>query len=284
MHPTLVDLGFLHLRTYGVLVAAGFLLCWHIIERISGRKDLSNLLVSLMVAGITGARAAYVIENWSGFSKRLADIIRIDQGGLVFYGGLILALCVFAAWCIIKKENVLSLADLCATVVPLGHAFGRLGCFFYGCCYGRLSDSLIAVSFPMHSPAWYEQLSAGLIPPTARCSLPVLPTQLFEAAALLVLFAVTLSLYVKFNPKGAKPKARGIVAGAYLCIYAVMRFALEYLRGDPRAEVGPLSIAQTISFAIFATGLAFLVASRFTMKTALRKEIVQGNTPTPHGA
>ncbi len=259
MHPELANFGFVHLKTYGALVAVGFLLCWKLIEKLSGRNDLSNFILSLMVAGIVGARAAYVIENWqSQFAFRPFDVLRIDQGGLVFYGGLVLAIAVFFGWCIIKKESPAALGDLFCAAIPLGHAFGRIGCFFYGCCYGKRSASALAVCFPVHSPAWHEQIAAGELPRTATCSLPVLPAQLFEAAALLILFAIVFLLYRKLYAAKTRVYAHGMVAGAYLMGYSAIRFALEYLRGDPRAQVGPLSIAQTISFAIFALGVLFI--------------------------
>jgi len=251
MFPDLVDLGFVHLRTYGACMAAGFLICWNLIERISGRKDLSNLILSLMISGLVGSRAAYVIEHWqSEFAARPMDVIRVDQGGLMFYGGLILAIVVFFVWCIAKHERPLALADIFCTVIPLGHACGRIGCFFYGCCYGRISDSPLAVSFPRHSPAWYQQLNDGLIDSTASASLPVLPTQLFEAAALLVLFAVLFAVYRRY---------RRHTAALYLEGYAVIRFGLEYLRGDPRAAIGPFSISQTISIVMIVLGAVFFV-------------------------
>ena len=255
MYPNLVDLGFIHLRTYGACMAVGFLPCWNLIERLSGRKDLANLILSLMIAGLLGSRIAYVIEHWSSeFAMRPMDVIRIDQGGLMFYGGLILSTIVYFSWCAIKRERPLALADLFCTVIPLGHACGRLGCFFYGCCYGKLSDSPFAVSFPRHSPAWYQQINDGLISSSANAALPVLPTQLFEAFALLVLFAILMMVY---------RRCRKHTAGLYMIGYAMIRFALEYLRGDPRAAVGPLSISQTISVATAALGLAFLAYGKF---------------------
>ena len=250
MHPYLVNLGFFQLNTYGACMAVGFLLCWTLVERISGRKDLSNLLMSLMLGGVAGSRIAYVVEHWRAeFAAHPLDVLRIDRGGLMFYGGLVLSLVVFLGWCIAKREHPLKLADLFCTFVPLGHACGRIGCFFYGCCYGKLSDSVFAVRFPFRSPAWYEQFHAGLIDANAPASLPVLPTQLFEAAALLVLFAALLALYLRFR--------RG-TAGAYFIGYAVIRFFLEYLRGDPRAVVLGLSISQAISLGMLLVGCAFL--------------------------
>ena len=259
MFPDLFDLGFLHLKTYGACMAIGFLLCWHLVERLSGRKDLSNMLLSLMVSGVVGSRIAYVIEHWQAeFAAHPEQIIRVDQGGLMFYGGLILAIVVFFAWCLVKKENVLKMADLLCTVIPLGHAFGRIGCFFYGCCYGKDSHAWCAVTFPVGSPSWFEH---------GRRLVPVLPTQLFEAGALLILFAVLMAVWF-CGRRGAGPETRdarhGQIAGLYLVGYAVIRFVIEYLRGDPRAAVGPFSISQTISLVMLFLGVSAVAYSRLT--------------------
>lgn len=246
MFPDLVDLGFLHLKTYGACMAVGFLLCWTLVEKLSGRKNLSNFLLSLMIAGVVGSRTAYVIEHWaSEFAAHPERIIRVDQGGLMFYGGLILAMFVFFAWCFWKKENVWKMSDLLCTVIPLGHAFGRLGCFFYGCCYGRDSNAWCAVTFPAGSPSWFDH---------GQKLVSVLPTQLFESVALFVLFAALLFIYRKGRT--------GFSTGVYLMGYAVIRFGIEYLRGDPRAVVGPFSISQTISIVMFALGLAVFTLKR----------------------
>lgn len=250
MYPNLIDLGFLHLKTYGACMALGFVLCWKLVERLSGRKDLSDLMMYLMVGGVVGSRIAYVIEHWRAeFAANPLSVVRVDQGGLVFYGGLILSILIFFAWCAVKRERPLALADILCTVIPLGHACGRVGCFFYGCCWGRVSGSPLAVSFPRMSPAWYDQVAHGLIDSSAQRSLPVLPTQLFEAAALLVLFAVLLAVFFRW---------RRFTAGAYLMGYAAVRFGMEYLRGDPRAEVAFLSIGQTISVGMALLGAAFI--------------------------
>ena len=261
MFPDLVDIGFLHLKTYGACMAVGFLLCWKLIEGLSGRRDLANLLISLMISGVVGSRVAYVIEHWSSeFASRPLDVFAVWNGGLMFYGGLLLAILVFVGWCVVKKEKSFELADLLATVIPLGHAFGRIGCFFYGCCYGRVSESAFAVCFPRFSPAWHEQVVSGAIPSTAACSLPVLPTQLFEAAALLVLFTF---LFLRYRRTVRSTSTSSLNLSFYLMGYAVIRFALEYMRGDPRAAVGPFSISQTISLGLFLCGLTIYVLRRF---------------------
>lgn len=253
MYPDLIDIGFLHLKTYGMCMALGFIAAVWVLNMISSRRDLADLMMYLLISGVIGSRIAYVIENWRQFSLDFFSVFRVWEGGLVFYGGLILSLIVFVCWVKAKGENFLRIADLFAVVLPLGHAFGRIGCFFYGCCYGKISESSLAVVFPRHSPAWFEQLNNGLIDAEAQCSLPVLPTELFESAALLVLFAVLLLVYRRYKT---------FTAGLYLIGYGVLRFCMEYLRGDPRAAVGPFSIGQTISFGIVALGIGILTYGR----------------------
>lgn len=259
MHPDLFSIGFLHVKTYGCCMALGFFAAWQVLVYLCKRvgrpfESIGNLLIALMVSGVLGSRIAYVIEHWHAeFASRPMDVIRVDQGGLMFYGGLILATVVFACWCMFKRENPLAVGDLLCVAIPVGHAFGRIGCFFYGCCYGKQSTSALAVSFPRGSPAWYEQLNLGQISSMAKESLPVLPTQLFEAAANALLFAVLFAFYRRF---------RGGTTALYLIGYAVIRFAMEYVRGDPRAAVGPFSISQTISIALLVAGVVLAVCTR----------------------
>ena len=112
------------------------------------------------------------------------------------------------------------------------------------------------MAFPRHSPAWGAQVAAGAIPETAPAALPVLPTQLFEAAADLGLFAGLLYVFLR-NWK-ARP---GFTTGCYLVGYACIRFGIEFLRDDMRQRVGALAIGQTISIGLFVTGFAFILVS-----------------------
>ena len=100
MHPVLIDFGFFRLHTYGACMALGFLLSWKLVERISGRRDLADLIMYLLAGGVIGSRIAYVIEHWtSEFAANPAMIVRVDKGGLIFYCGLILSMLIFFAWC-----------------------------------------------------------------------------------------------------------------------------------------------------------------------------------------
>jgi len=267
MHSELFSIGHLTLRMYGLCMAIGFLAAWRMLAYLCKRTGqdsdhVAMLLTWVMVAAIIGARTTYVIEHWSAeFARNPLSILRIDQGGLVFYGGFIGALIPYAVYALRFRRNFFEMGDISAAVLPLGHAFGRLGCFMHGCCFGKRCDTWLGVAFPCRSPAWFEQMNAGLIPATAPKSLPVIPTQLVESLATLALFAVLFTLYPRHY------RRRGFISGVYLIGYAVLRFPIEYLRGDPRAAVGPFSISQAISILIFAAGIGCIAYARRAQKT-----------------
>lgn len=260
MHPDLI--AGLPIKTYGFCMALGFLAAWQVLSwlcRRTGRpiEPFTNLLMLMLFSGIIGARLEYVREFWHReFAADPLSVLKVWQGGLVFYGGLIFAIAVFAVWCLARRERMAPVADLIVTVIPLAHAFGRVGCFFFGCCYGCESSSAFAVAFPRHSPAWNAQVAAGKILQTAQSSLPVLPTQLFEAAAVLGLFAVLLFVFLR-NWK----QRPGFTTGCYLLGYACIRFGIEFLRDDMRQRFGEVSIGQVISIGLFVLGISFILVS-----------------------
>jgi phosphatidylglycerol:prolipoprotein diacylglycerol transferase len=265
MHPTLFTIGPLTVHSFGLMVALGFLAAYGAMARLSrggwcpgvGEENVSRIPVLAMVGGAVGARLAYVCEHWTQefADAPVWDILRFDKGGLMFYGGLIGAILVVALYFRARKVPLLQVLDLCAATLPLGHAFGRVGCFLNGCCFGKVCDGPLSVTYPAHSPAWWEQVGAGLIGRGAPESLPILPVQLFEAAANFVLFAVLYRL-ARRNPPS------GFVSGVYLVAYAVIRFVTETMRSDPRMTVFSLSIGQFIGIPVFAAGVALLVLSR----------------------
>ena len=264
MHSELFSLGPLILRSYGLCMALGFLFGWQAAVRLCRRSgqdadSLTSLLTWLMGSAVVGARAAYVLEHWKAeFADTPLAILRIDQGGLMFYGGLIIAAIPLLIHARVYRKHLFQITDLVLAVVPVGHALGRFGCFMHGCCYGKITGSSLGVCFPKGSPAWWEQASASppLIPQTALESLPVIPTQLIESAANLLLFALLFTLYPR------RYRQPGFISGCYLVSYAALRFFIEYLRGDPRLVVGPFSISQTISLGLLFLGLFCLAYSR----------------------
>lgn len=248
MHPQLIN--GLPIQTFGLCIAIGVLAGWKVLSKLAAGRDLGNLVMLLLLCGIAGARLAHVCEYWhaDGFDRDPLSALYIWRGGLVFYGGMLAAAAAFLGWCIACREDVLEWSDRIAVALPLAHAFGRIGCFFYGCCWGKVSDSPVAVRFPCMSPAWHDQVRDGLICADARWSLPVLPTQLISAAALLALFAVLWFVY---------RRRRGYTAALYLTGYATIRFALEFLRDDDRPAWNGLSSAQLVSIAELAAGVGF---------------------------
>jgi phosphatidylglycerol:prolipoprotein diacylglycerol transferase len=161
-------------------------------------------------------------------------------GGLTYYGGFLGASA--AAWFLLKRDRFpfWKAADLAAVAVPLGLAFGRMGCLLAGCCFGAECELPWALSFPPRSPASEEQFKAHLLPSASAWSHPVHPTQIYESAASLAIAAVCL--YV------VQPRKRydGQVFAAFLALYAVARYLLEILRRDDRGGFLGMSTSQLI--------------------------------------
>jgi len=168
------------------------------------------------------------------------------RGGLAYYGGLIAA--VAAGMAFLRREGfpLGKGVDLAGMVLPLGLFFGRMGCFLGGCCFGTRSDSRWAVSFPAWSSASMKQWREGLLPSPHLPSLPVHAAQLYEAFGCLVIAA--------FLILGLAPRKRfdGQVMLAFLALYAVLRFGLEFVRADDRGGALGLSTSQLIGLVILA--------------------------------
>lgn len=221
---------------YGVMFALSFIACathWNILGRREGRPPHfgSDLALMLMIAGILGARIAYVLANFSEYAARPVEILRIDRGGLIYYGGFILASLVLLVWARRRGERLAALADFGITAVPLGHAFGRVGCFINGCCYGKPWNGPLAV------------FTAGAMRH---------PVQLYETTFNIALYLGLLAVYLR-------KKRDGVVLATYFLLYGAWRFSIEFLRGDERLHWFGLNVAQEISIALMALGaLLFL--------------------------
>ncbi len=167
------------------------------------------------------------------------------NGGLAYYGGLVSASAT-GLW-FLRREGfpLAKTCDAVGAVLPVGLFFGRLGCFFAGCCFGIVTDSRFGLSFPRYSAASEKQFREGLLATKALPSLPVHPTQLYEAAGCLAIafFLAWLQARKRFD---------GQVMLAFLGLYAVLRFALEYLRDDDRGGLLGLSTSQLIGLLVLA--------------------------------
>jgi phosphatidylglycerol---prolipoprotein diacylglyceryl transferase len=202
----------------------------------SGIMDLGFYI---LLAAIIGSRLFFVLINAGHYIERPLDIFKIWEGGLVFYGGVLLAVPV-AVWHIRRTGlDLWSTADIFAPSIAIGHVFGRLGCLAAGCCHGKAAENL----------PW------GIIFTDPECLAPMNvllhPTQLYESAGELIIF---LALIMLRNHKSFT----GQLFMMYLILYAVLRFIVEFFRGDVGRGfiMGNLSVSQGISILIFLTGLA----------------------------
>jgi phosphatidylglycerol---prolipoprotein diacylglyceryl transferase len=168
------------------------------------------------------------------------------SGGLTYYGGFIGASVVAFYRLRSDRFPFLRAADMAGFVIPLGLAFGRMGCLLAGCCFGLPLDSGWAISFPAYSAAAEKQAQLHLLNSAATASLPVHPTQLYESAAALGLAAF---LMVFLHPR---KRYDGHVFVVFVAGYATIRFVLEFFRSDDRGGMLGLSTSQLIGLCLIA--------------------------------
>ncbi|MGQ0643979.1 MAG: prolipoprotein diacylglyceryl transferase [Elusimicrobiota bacterium] len=230
MFPELLRLGPVTLHTYGALVALGFFLGYTLTVKLAGRRGVPaetvlGLAWVALLAGLAGARLLYVALNWGYFKTAPLEIFQLWAGGLVWYGGFLAAGTAGAFWARRRGVPVKIMADAAAPGVALGHAFGRLGCFAAGCCYGHPWDGWCAVTF---------RHPAALAPR----GIPLHPSQLYEAGLNFALFAFLAA----WSLRRPGDLGTGRLAAAYAIFYSVIRLAVEATRGDDR---GPLLARMT---------------------------------------
>ena len=217
----------------------------------------------LIGGAIIGARTLYVITFWREqfANKPLYEVLMVQHGGLVYYGGLIGASLAVVLYTQIKKFPLWKAADVLAPSVALGYVFGRIGCLMNGCCYGRACDLPWAIRFPQpNDPSTYSGPRPGV---------PLHPTQIYESLLSLVLYAFLAWLY-------RRKKFDGQVFATYLICYPLVRSFVELFRGDyPEYQrfLGFITPAQALSVAILAAGIGLFVF--------LPRRLVPGVEATP---
>ncbi len=211
--------------------------------------DIFFMLLYAFIGAVIGAKLLYIVTSvdvfWYpdlSFAENMQYWVAIIAGGgLVFYGGLIGALIGGLRYILHFKTPVSAMLDLGFAGIPLFHAFGRLGCFMAGCCYGTEYHGIFAVTFP-------EGNLGG-----APAGVELLPVQLIEAFANIILWLILTVVY-------RRTTRRFLTSGIYLVSYGVLRFILEYFRGDLiRGSIFVFSSSQFISFFIVAAGIFLLV-------------------------
>ncbi len=242
-------LGIFHM--YGLMIAVGILACFGVWFHFGKKRNIEekfvdfvfyNAIVAIAVgfgsAALFQATYNYIADPSKGFSF----------GGITFIGGLIGGIVSFlVGYAIFRKKFKARLVDM-VSIAPccilIAHAFGRVGCFFAGCCYGKPTDSFLGIQFP------------GL-------SHKVHATQLYEAIFLFALFAICFLLYWKKNFKHN--------LSVYLIAYGIFRFCIEFLRGDDRGELfGFMSPSQfwSVLMVVAGVGVYFLLEWLFKKRAA----------------
>lgn len=247
MFPVLIKIGPLTIHTYGFLIAVGFLVALTLAAREAKRKDISNESIIdvgfyALLSGIIGARLFFILTDLGNFVEHPLDMVKIWEGGLVFYGGVLCALPTVIWYAKKKGLSLWQTADIWAPSIAIGHAIGRLGCFCAGCCYGRPAEDL----------PW----SVTFTNPNSLAVLgtPLHPTQLYESALELMNFLVLITLrrYQSF---------KGQLFLVYILNYSIIRSVVELFRGDEvRGFLFPgFSYSQAISVAMFITALSLII-------------------------
>jgi phosphatidylglycerol:prolipoprotein diacylglycerol transferase len=299
MFPQILHIPGLNLTiySYGLLLVIAFFGAIAVAKRLGKRVGIDpdilvNALLIGLVCGVAGARISHVLENIGDYTRsdltvwqNLFHMIDLREGGLTFYGGLILATPVLILYGWRKKVPVRLGMDVVAIALMVGLGFGRIGCYFNGCCYG--AQASWGVRFPYHSIAYMDQLDKGLIRPPAALqtqsasgtthlltpeevaanprlvriaaenrALPVLPTELFSAFNA---FLLALLLYAYFT----LPHAPGRTFALMLILAGGTRFLLEMIRVEPPVDshlFGDWSIAMVTGLCLVAVGIIMWIA------------------------
>ena len=263
MHPTILTIGSFAIHSYGLLLAVGFLLAIQIFVSRGKRRgipedSLHTISLVILILAIVGGRGLFVMTHWSEYSKDLWGIFRLWEGGLMLYGGYILAIAGGIAYVRRTGLSLWKVADAVAPAMALGIGIGRLGCFLNGCCYGLPTSLPWGVQFPSGSYASYT------FP-----GMPIHPSQLYLALAGAALFLALLRL-------DRTPRFDGWLFWTAVAIDAVLRFVIDFTRYYDQTsflgKVGDLSfnINQILSAFLFLTAIVMLrVLSRRPHETGV---------------
>ena len=235
MHPRLFNLDLfgrqLAVSSYGLLVAVGVMMGIYLGYRNARRiglrtDDFLDLCFWGLIAALLGSRLMFVLTNLDRFRPNPWRVFHFWEGGLVFYGGVVAACAtgLFFLWR--RKLPFMRSGDVIAPVLALGHAFGRLGCFMAGCCWGKSCPTTAGVQFPKESVVFQNLVGRGDLNPALATSTPPLhPVQLYESAGEIAIFATLLWI-------ATRKRFDGMVFFSYLFLYACLRSITELFRGD----------------------------------------------------
>jgi len=252
MHPILFEIGGFPVYTYGLLLAAAYLLGLQFaLVRARARgldgNRIMDLGIWIIVSALVGAKAMLLIVERDKFGWSWNELVNLFRSAGVFYGGLIAAVAVALFYLWRHRMPVWTVTDVFAPGIALGHVIGRLGCLFAGCCFGRPTEMPWGITF--HSEFAAQNVGTTL-------GIPLHPTQLYEAGAELLILAVLL-----LTEKRGRPFP-GRTFWTYMLLYGVTRFIIEFYRGDSRGTIDflqmSLSTSQFVSLLIVPLSLVML--------------------------
>lgn len=268
MFPELFRIGNFPVNTYGVLLAIGMLLALFAAARLAARDGLPreriyDLGLWTLIGGLVGSKILMI------FTEENVQVFSLDflRSGGVYYGGFLggfFALALLIRW---YKLPFWKVADAFAPGVALGQAIGRQGCFAAGCCWGKPTDSAVGVHFTEHA----HEFTGVPIYGADGGDLYLHPTQLYESITMLVVFGILVLIH-------RRKRFDGQVLIAYGIIYGIVRFAIEFLRDDPRGNLfgltalTGLSTSQIISLVVAAVAVVFMI---WRLQNAGKKEAVE---------
>ena len=252
MHPEILHVGFIHLRSYGLMMAVAFVVGTFLALRESRRLGLDedkvvNVILVTLVASVLGARMLYVLEHLPEFRREWTSALALWQGGLTLYGGIV-AGTVVGLW--MAKRQGLSpwrVADAMTPGLALGTGIGRIGCFLNGCCYGHPTRLPWGVVYP---PDTFPGIEFG--------TAPLHPSQLYFTIAGVALFAAAWAVRKRVT-------APGQLFWGFIVAYSVVRILLDFTRAyEPQSVIGHLGSleiaeSQLVSVALGMFGLLMMV-------------------------
>lgn len=274
MYPNLFDipnwvpfLGGQPITSFGVFMLFAFLTAGYVLRaelrRIGEDPEKSwDFVFMAVVGGIVGAKGYYILLNYPRLVNDPGGLI-FSRGGLVWYGGFLLATALVIREIKKQKLEVPQMADLMAPALALAYAVGRIGCFLVGDDWGRPTDSVFGIRFPQGTPATTVQNIEQMFGITVDPDLveqygqvvPVHPTQLYEVGlSTLIFFALW-----RIRDHG---HAKGWLFMLWLALAGMERFLVEFLRAKDDRFFGVLTLAQIISLGIVAIGLVGVSKTR----------------------
>lgn len=241
-----------------------------------------DMAVWIVLAGVVGSRLFHLVQYrnvvYEGCNS-IGDFIRrsvmLPDGGLVLYGGIILATTVYFVLCRKNRVDAVKFGDAVVPAVFVGIMFGRLGCFLNGCCFGNVCDLPWAVTFAKGSVPWDALVSRGFLSADALQTMPLHPTQIYSSINGLVLALLTVAYY-------PYRKGDGSVMALALILYPISRICLEIVRNDELGQLGTgLTISQLVSLGALVAGLLLSwwswtrPASKLPSMTSVRGQVSQ---------